>query len=98
MKRLGAKVREVSLPNTDLAIPTYYVVAPAECSSNLSRFDGVRFGYRAQNPLDLEDSVQTLAGRGLWPGGQTSNHDRHLRTLGGLLRCLLSQGTTAYGV
>ncbi len=52
---LGAEVREITLPNTGLAVATYYVVAPAECSSNLSRFDGVRFGYRCDNPVDLED-------------------------------------------
>ncbi|MFT5448284.1 MAG: aspartyl-tRNA(Asn)/glutamyl-tRNA(Gln) amidotransferase subunit A [Gammaproteobacteria bacterium] len=52
---LGAKLVDVQLPNTNLSIPAYYVVAPAECSSNLSRFDGVRFGHRAENPTDLED-------------------------------------------
>ncbi|WP_129141878.1 Asp-tRNA(Asn)/Glu-tRNA(Gln) amidotransferase subunit GatA [Modicisalibacter coralii] len=52
---LGASVREVSLPHTDLAIPAYYVIAPAEASSNLSRFDGVRFGHRCENPTDLID-------------------------------------------
>ena len=54
-KKLGAEVKEVSLPNSRIAIPTYYVVAMAECSSNLSRFDGVRFGHRCDNPRDLED-------------------------------------------
>jgi aspartyl-tRNA(Asn)/glutamyl-tRNA(Gln) amidotransferase subunit A len=52
---LGARIVDVDLPNTALSIPAYYVVAPAECSSNLSRFDGVRFGYRAEQPHDLED-------------------------------------------
>ena len=52
---LGASVREVSLPHTELAIPAYYVIAPAEASSNLSRFDGVRFGHRCDNPTDLID-------------------------------------------
>ncbi|NIC04539.1 Asp-tRNA(Asn)/Glu-tRNA(Gln) amidotransferase subunit GatA [Billgrantia bachuensis] len=52
---LGASVREVSLPHTHYAIPAYYVIAPAEASSNLSRFDGVRFGYRCDNPADLID-------------------------------------------
>ena len=54
-KRLGAEIVEISLPNTNLAVPTYYVVAPAECSSNLARFDGVRYGHRCEDPKDLED-------------------------------------------
>jgi aspartyl-tRNA(Asn)/glutamyl-tRNA(Gln) amidotransferase subunit A len=53
--RLGAVVVEISLGNTALAVPTYYVVAPAECSSNLARFDGVRYGHRCDDPRDLED-------------------------------------------
>ncbi|GED22141.1 Asp-tRNA(Asn)/Glu-tRNA(Gln) amidotransferase subunit GatA [Halomonas halmophila] len=52
---LGATVREVSLPHTHYAIPAYYVIAPAEASSNLSRFDGVRFGHRCEAPTDLVD-------------------------------------------
>jgi len=52
---LGAEVRKVSLPNSPLSVPVYYVVAPAECSSNLARFDGVRYGHRCENPKDLED-------------------------------------------
>ena len=52
---LGANFVEVSMPNIKLSVPTYYVVAPAECSSNLSRFDGVKYGYRAENINDLED-------------------------------------------
>ncbi|HIM58485.1 MAG TPA: Asp-tRNA(Asn)/Glu-tRNA(Gln) amidotransferase subunit GatA, partial [Gammaproteobacteria bacterium] len=52
---MGATVKEVSLPNSAYAIPTYYIVAPCECSSNLSRLDGVRYGYRCENPKDLED-------------------------------------------
>jgi len=51
----GAEMIEVHLPNKDLAVPAYYVLAPAEASSNLSRFDGVRYGYRCKNPQDLED-------------------------------------------
>lgn len=54
-EKLGATVHEISLPNSPLSIPAYYVVAPAECSSNLARFDGVRYGYRCNNPKDLED-------------------------------------------
>src|SRR6202453_3003322 len=52
---LGAETLQVSLPHLPLSVPTYYVVAPAECSSNLSRFDGVRYGYRCENPKDLMD-------------------------------------------
>ncbi len=53
--RLGAAVKEVSLPSLPLSVPTYYVVAPAECSSNLARFDGVRYGHRCDEPRDLRD-------------------------------------------
>ena len=52
---LGAELVDISLPNLSLSVPTYYVVAPAECSSNLSRFDGVKFGRRSENPKDLEE-------------------------------------------
>ena len=51
----GCIIENIHLPNTDLAIPAYYVIAMAECSSNLSRYDGVRFGYRCQEPKDLHD-------------------------------------------
>tara|TARA_Y200000002_G_scaffold69086_2_gene53804 strand:- start:1509 stop:2960 length:1452 start_codon:yes stop_codon:yes gene_type:complete len=57
---MGAELVDVSLPNLALSVPTYYVVAPAECSSNLSRFDGVKFGRRSKNPKNLEELyVQT---------------------------------------
>ena len=64
LESLGATTVEVSLPNLDLSVPTYYVVAPAECSSNLSRFDGVRFGHRAENPEDLLDLYCRSRGEG----------------------------------
>ena len=54
-ERQGARVVEVSLPNLPLATPAYYVIASAECSSNLARYDGVRYGYRCRDPVDLED-------------------------------------------
>jgi len=63
-ERLGAKLREVSLPNLPLSVPAYYVVAPAECSSNLARYDGVRFGYRCENPRDLQDLYCRSRGEG----------------------------------
>ena len=63
-RKLGAEISEISLPNGQLAVPTYYVVAPAECSSNLSRFDGVRFGHRCKEPRDLEDLYKRSRGEG----------------------------------
>ena len=60
----GATLTEVDMPNIDLSVPTYYVVAPAECSSNLSRFDGVRFGHRAEDPEDLFDLYCRSRGEG----------------------------------
>jgi aspartyl-tRNA(Asn)/glutamyl-tRNA(Gln) amidotransferase subunit A len=63
-RRLGAEVVEVSLPALPLSVPTYYVVAPAECSSNLSRFDGVRFGHRCESPRDLYDLYTRSRGEG----------------------------------
>jgi len=63
-QQLGARLTEVSLPNLPLSVPVYYVVAPAECSSNLARFDGVRFGYRCENPRDLTDLYRRSRGEG----------------------------------
>ena len=63
----GAVLTEVDLPHIDLSVPTYYVVAPAECSSNLSRFDGVRFGHRADDPKDLLDLYCRSRGEGFGP-------------------------------
>ena len=64
LESLGATAVEVDLPNIDLSVPTYYVVAPAECSSNLSRFDGVRFGHRAADAEDLFDLYCRSRGEG----------------------------------
>lgn len=63
-EKLGATVHEISLPNSGLAIPVYYTVAPAECSSNLSRYDGIRFGHRAENPRNLLDLYERSRGEG----------------------------------
>jgi len=55
LEHMGAKLVEVSLPSTSLGVSTYYIIAPAEASANLSRYDGVRYGYRCENPTDLQD-------------------------------------------
>ncbi len=63
-KQLGATVHSVDLPHLALSVPAYYVIAPAECSSNLSRFDGVRFGHRCKDPADLQDLYQRSRSEG----------------------------------
>ena len=63
-KKLGATVVDISLPNSRLSIPVYYVLAPAEASSNLSRFDGVRYGYRAPEYTDLTDMYEKSRAQG----------------------------------
>lgn len=63
-QRLGAEMVEVSLPNSHLSVPAYYVIAPAEASSNLSRFDGVRYGYRAPEYSDLNDMYSKTRAQG----------------------------------
>ncbi|MFK7857296.1 MAG: Asp-tRNA(Asn)/Glu-tRNA(Gln) amidotransferase subunit GatA [Granulosicoccus sp.] len=64
LEKAGAVLKPVSLPNQQHCIPAYYVIAPAEASSNLSRFDGVRFGYRCENPQNLEDLYTRTRGEG----------------------------------
>ena len=63
-ERLGARLTEESLPHLPLSVPVYYVVAPAEASSNLARYDGVRFGYRCERPRDLDDLYRRTRGEG----------------------------------
>jgi aspartyl-tRNA(Asn)/glutamyl-tRNA(Gln) amidotransferase subunit A len=63
-EKLGATLVDISLPKTELSIPTYYVIAPAEASSNLSRFDGVRYGYRAKEYKDLSDMYRKTRAEG----------------------------------
>ena len=58
-EKLGAKITEISLPNVGYSVPTYYVVASAECSSNLARYDGIRYGYRDDDTKDLDDLYRT---------------------------------------
>ncbi len=63
-EKLGVQFKEISLPATRLSIPAYYVIAPAECSSNLARYDGVRYGYRCKDPLNLEDLYKRTRSEG----------------------------------
>ena len=66
-EKLGIKIKEIELPHLDLSLPIYYVIAPAECSANLSRYDGVKFGYRCENPKDLEDLYMRTREEGFGP-------------------------------
>jgi aspartyl-tRNA(Asn)/glutamyl-tRNA(Gln) amidotransferase subunit A len=66
-KDLGAEFQEISFPNIGLSLPVYYVLAPAECSANLSRYDGVRYGYRCENPKNLEDLYMRTRDEGFGP-------------------------------
>ncbi len=67
LEQLGARLVDVTLPNVRLGIPVYYVIAPAECSSNLSRFDGVRYGHRAERYEDLIDMMSRSRAEGFGP-------------------------------
>lgn len=64
LEKQGAKLREISLPHSALSVPAYYVIAPAEASANLSRFDGVRYGYRCEQPADLRDMYMRTRAEG----------------------------------
>lgn len=63
-EKLGAIIEEISLPNISFGIPVYYIIAPAECSSNLARYDGVRYGYRCKDPKDLLDLYERTRAEG----------------------------------
>ncbi len=67
LESLGAHIEEISLPHTDIGIATYYIIAPAEASANLARFDGVRYGHRSKNASDLLDHYISTRGEGFGP-------------------------------
>jgi Asp-tRNA(Asn)/Glu-tRNA(Gln) amidotransferase A subunit family amidase len=93
MRTLGAEVRDVSLPHTKLAIEVYYIIAPAEASSNLARFDGVRYGLRIEGD-GLGAMYEATRSRGF--GAEVTRRILlgDVRAVGGLLRCVLPEGST----
>jgi aspartyl-tRNA(Asn)/glutamyl-tRNA(Gln) amidotransferase subunit A len=64
LERQGARLVDISLPHSPLSVPAYYVIAPAECSANLARYDGVRYGYRCKDPVDLQDMFERSRSEG----------------------------------
>ncbi|MDD5495508.1 MAG: Asp-tRNA(Asn)/Glu-tRNA(Gln) amidotransferase subunit GatA [Candidatus Omnitrophica bacterium] len=64
LKKMGAQIKEISLPHTEYAVSTYYIIAPAEASSNLARFDGVQYGFRAPHPKDIIDMYTKTRSQG----------------------------------
>ena len=87
---LGAEIVEVSLPSTEYAVAVYYIIATAEASANLARFDGVRYGYRAENPRDVLDLYSRTREEGFGPEVKTPDYSWHLRFELRLLRRVLS--------
>ena len=90
----GAEPVEISLPHTKYALPTYYIIAPAEASSNLARYDGVRFGLRVPGDT-LDEMYENTRAAGLRRRGAAPRADRHLCAVGRLLRRLLPEGAEA---
>lgn len=67
LEKLGGQIQDINLPHASLSVPTYYVISSAECSSNLARYDGVRYGYRCDAPLNLEDLYKRSRSEGFGP-------------------------------
>ena len=97
LRRLGCEVREISLPATDYAIGCYYIIATAEASSNLARYDGVRYTFRSQASGHIERHVPAYARRGVRRGMQTAHHAGNLCAERRLLRRLLFKSTKSAG-
>ncbi len=94
LEKAGCRIKKISLPHTKYAIPTYYLVATAEASANLARFDGVRYGYRSPASNTLVRHVQPFARRSLRGRGKAAHYARDVRAFGWLLRGLLFEGAT----
>lgn len=93
----GARCIDISLPHTDYCVAVYYIVAPAEASSNLARYDGVKYGYRAENCRDLLDMYKKNPFRGVRSGSETPHHAGNLRPLFRVLRRLLQESLSGQG-
>ena len=92
LREAGAALVDVELPHSAHAIAVYYLVATAEASSNLSRYDGVRYGFRAPERATLGEMYDRTRDDGVRAGGEAADHPRHLRPELGLLRRVLPEG------
>ena len=88
---LGCEIVPVSLPHTKYAIPMYYIVATAEASANLARFDGVRYGFRARDAHTSIRDVPAQPRSRIWRGGEAPHHAGYLCVQRRILRCILSE-------
>ena len=92
LEDLGAEVSETSLPHTSFALAVYYILAPSECSANLARYDGVKYGFLGHRGVVDVGGAGAHARRRVRPGGQAPNHAGHLRAFFRLLRRFLPEG------
>ncbi len=89
LKSLGMKFKKVSLPHTKYAVAAYYIFVPAEVSSNLARFDGIRYGKSIRKAGTLKDVYLKTKGEGFGAEAKAAHYLRNFRAVVGLLRCLL---------
>ena len=94
LEALGASVQEVSLPTTRYALACYYIIAPAECSANLARYDGVKYGASYQDAGDMWEAMERTRQYGFGPEVDPARHARNVCVVGRLLRRLLPEGAT----
>ena len=92
LENLGASVEPVSLPTTEYALACYYIIAPSECSANLARYDGVKFGYSYQDTPDMWEAMETTRQQGFGPEVKRRIMLGGLRPFRRLLRRLLPEG------
>ena len=94
-EKLGAIVEEVSLPHSKYGVAVYYIIASSEASSNLQRFDGIRYGYRAEDATNLDEIYVNSRSQGFGEEVKTPYHARYFQPFIRLLRCLLQEGWTS---
>ena len=92
LKDAGAEIVRIRLPHTKYALPCYYIIAPAEASSNLARYDGMRFGHRSAEAHSLVDTYELSRSEGFGKEVKRRNHDRHLCVISGFFMTPITSG------